>query len=89
MKWLTGEKLLIENYILKRGTCSNGLPRWLSGGHPPDNAGDVGSIPGWGRSPEEGNGNLLLHSCLGDPMDRGACWSTVQGLQKSHTRLSD
>ena len=31
MKWLTGEKLLIENYILKRGICSDGLRRWLSG----------------------------------------------------------
>ena len=78
MKWFTGEKLLIENYILKRGICSDGLRRWLSGG-------DVGSIPGWGRSPGEGNGNPLLYSYLGNSMDRGACWSTVQELQKSRT----
>ena len=36
------------------------------------NAGETGSIPGWGRSPGEGSGNLLQHSCLENPMDRGA-----------------
>ena len=35
----------------------------------PASAGDAGSIPGLGRSPEEGNGNPLQYSCLGDPMD--------------------
>ena len=35
-------------------------------------AGDPGSIPGLGRSPGEGNGNLLQHSCLENPMDGGA-----------------
>ena len=38
----------------------------------PANAGDVGLIPGLGRSPGEGNGNALQYSCLGNPMDRGA-----------------
>ena len=37
-------------------------------------------IPGSGRSPEEGNGNPLQYSCLGNPMDRGAWWATVQGV---------
>ena len=36
------------------------------------NAGDLGSIPGLGRSPEEGNGNPLQYSCLENPMDGGA-----------------
>ena len=36
------------------------------------NAGDLGLIPGSGRSPGEGNGNPLQHSCLENPMDRGA-----------------
>ena len=36
------------------------------------NVGDLGSIPAWGRSPGEGNGNPLLYSCLENPMDRGA-----------------
>ena len=39
------------------------------------NAGDLGSIPGWGRSPGEGNDNPLQYSCLGNPMDRGAWWA--------------
>ena len=39
--------------------------------------GDVGLIPGSGRSPGEGNGNLLQNSCLENPMDRGAWWTTV------------
>ena len=50
--------------------------------NPPVNAGDVGSIPGSGRSPREGNGNPLQYSCLGNPMDRGACQATVHGVAK-------
>ena len=44
--------------------------------------------PGSGRSPGEGSGNPLQYSCLGNPMDRGACWATVHGVTKSWTRLS-
>ena len=51
--------------------------------------GDLGSIPGLGRSPGEGNGNPLQYSCLENPMDRGAWWATVHGVTKSQTRLSD
>ena len=46
-------------------------------------AGDEGSIPGFGGPPEEGNGNPLQYSCLGNPMDRGSWWSTVHGIAKS------
>ena len=53
------------------------------------NAGDPGSIPGSGRSPGEGNGNLLQYSCLETPMERGAWWAAVHGVAKSWTRLSD
>ena len=53
------------------------------------NAGDLGSIPGSGRSPEEGNGNPLQYSCLGNSMDGGAWWATVHRVAKSRTRLSD
>ena len=48
----------------------------------PANAGDAGSSPGVGRSPGEGNGNPLLYSCLGNPMDRGAQWAIVPGVAK-------
>ena len=44
------------------------------------NAGDLGSIPGSGRSPGEGNGNPLQYYCLEDSMDRGAWWVTVHGV---------
>ena len=53
------------------------------------NAGDLGLIPGSGRSPGEGNGNPLQNSCLENPMDRGAWWATVHGVAKGQTRLSD
>ena len=51
----------------------------------PANAGDVGLIPGLGRSAGEGNGHLLQHSCLENPMDRGAWWAIVHGVAKSQT----
>ena len=57
--------------------------------NPPANAGNMGdmdSIPGSGRSPEGGNGNPLQYSCLENPMDRGALWTTVQRVTKSQTQ---
>ena len=53
------------------------------------NAGDLGSIPGSGRPPGEGNGNPLQYFCLENPIDRGAWWATVHGIAKSRTRLSN
>ena len=58
--------------------------------NPSANAGDVrnlGSIPGSGRSPGEGNGNPLQYSCLENAMDRGACWATVRAASNSQTQL--
>ena len=51
--------------------------------NPPANAGNMGLIPGSGRSPGGGHGNPLQYSCL----DRGAWWVTVHGIAKSQTRL--
>ena len=51
--------------------------------NPPADAGDVGSIPGSGRSPREGNGNPLQYSCQRNPMDRGAWQATVHEVAKS------
>ena len=53
------------------------------------NAGDLGSSPGLGRSPGEGNGNPLQYYCLENPMDRGAWQAAVYGVTKSWTRLSE
>ena len=55
----------------------------------PRNAGDLGSIPGSGRSPGERNGNPLQYSCLENPMDGGAWWATALGVARSRTSLSD
>ena len=52
------------------------------------NAGDVGSIPGLGRSPGEGNGNPLQYSCLGYPMDRGAWQAIAHRVAKSWNDLA-
>ena len=69
------------------------LPGFFSGGSESKesacNAGDLGSIPGLGRSPGEGNGNPLQNSYLENPMDRGSWWTTVHGVAKSQTWLSD
>ena len=53
------------------------------------NVRDLGSVPGLGRSPGEGNGNPLQYSCLENSMDRGAWQAIVCRVAKSQTRLSD
>ena len=53
------------------------------------NEGDLGSVPGLGRSPGGGNGNPLQYSYLENPMDRGAWWAAAHGVSKSWTQLSD
>ena len=49
------------------------------------NAGDLGSIPGSGRSPGEGNSNPLQYSCLENPMNGGAWWATVHRVAELDT----
>ena len=51
----------------------------------PANGGDVGSVPGLGRPPGEGNGTPLQYACLENPMDKGAWWATVRGATESDT----
>ena len=53
------------------------------------NAGDLGSIPGMGRSPGEGNNNPFQYFCLENSMDRGAWGAAVHGVTKSCTQLSN
>ena len=64
-----------------------GLPKWCSGKESTCRAGDadVGSIPGSGRSPEEGSGNPLQYICLENSMDRGAWQATVHGVTELET----
>ena len=64
------------------------LPQWLSGKESACNAedtGDVGSIPGSGRSLEEWNGSPLQYACLENPTDRGAWRATDQRVAESDT----
>ena len=68
-------------------THSSGLPQWPSSKESACNAGVTGSVPGLGRSPGGRHGNPLRSSCLENPMDRGAWWTTVQGAPKSQTQL--
>ena len=65
------------------------LPGGSAVNNPPATAGDVGSIPGSGRSPGEGSSNPHQYSYLGNPMDREAWLATIQGVAKSRTQLSD
>ena len=64
------------------GIQPNGFPGGSVVKNLPVNAGDTVSIPEWGRSLREGNGNPLRYSCLGNPMDRGAWQATVHGVSK-------
>ena len=57
--------------------------------NPPANAGDMGSIPGFGRSSSEGNGNPLQYSCLENPMDGAAWQAIVHAVAKSQTQSGD
>ena len=75
--------LLGRIYIRERGHRAWGFPGVLDGKEYSCNPGDPGSIPGSGRSPGEGTGNLLQYSCLGNPMDRGAWWATVRRVTES------
>ena len=64
------------------------LPRWIRGKESAcsaEAAGDVGMIPGSGRSPGGGYGNPLQYSCLENPMDRRAWWAAVHTVAKSQT----
>ena len=62
-----------------------GFPGGSDGKESACNAGDLGLIPGLGRSPGEGNGYPFQYSCLGNPMDREAWQATVHGVAESGT----
>ena len=66
-----------------------GFPGGSDGKESAFNAGDLGSIPGWGRCPGEGNSNPLQDSCLENPMNEGAWQAAVHRVTKSGTRLTD
>ena len=77
--------------ILGSALLTFGAGYWVAGDFPrhPRLFNSMRSTPGLGRSPGGGNGNPLQHSCLENPMDRGAWWATVHVVTKSWTQLSD
>ena len=77
---MEADKLPVEDTLLDVIYLQVGLPWQLTVKNLPASAGDVGLIPGSGRPPGEGNGNLLQYSCLGNPVARGAWWATVHGV---------
>ena len=84
---LTKAVLIIALLFWRMYTCFGGLPRSVSvKNHLP--VPETGLIPGSERSFGEGDGNLLLYSCLENPMDTGAGWATVHGVTKNLTLLS-
>ena len=68
--------------VFPGGAMVKNLP--ANAGH----TGDLGLIPGSGRSFGVGNGNSLQYFCLGNSMDRGVWQATVHGVAKSQTQLS-
>ena len=62
-----------------------GFPGGTDGKESTCNRGDLGSVPGLGRSPGEGNNYLLHCSCMENSIDRGTWWATVHGVTKSRT----
>ena len=80
---------LIPLFLVNFLYCGLGFPGGSEVKASACNAGDLGSIPGSGSSPGEGNGNPLQYSCLENPKDGGAWWALVHGVTKSRTQLSD
>ena len=71
--------------VTKASNCDIGFPGGSAVKATACNAGNLGLIPGSGRYPGEGNGNLLQYSCMGNPMDRGAWKAMVYGVANSRT----
>ena len=81
----SGNMLLFSVYVVP----SLDFPGGSDSKEPVYNAGDLGSVPGSGRSPGEGNGDPLQYSCLENSVDRGTWRAIVHGITKSQTWLSD
>ena len=79
----------MRNEIISVYTLILGFPGGSDGKEPACDAGDLDSIPGSGRFPEEGKGYPLQYSCLENPMERGAWRAIVHGVANSRTHLRD
>ena len=77
--------LWYKGYMLHKHIQIDHFPDGSDGKDSASNVGHLGSIPRLGRFPGGGDGNPLQYSCLKNPMDRGAWWATVMGLQSDMT----
>ena len=75
--------ITVKCHILHTGFTGGSVVK-----NPLANAGDMGSIPGSGRSAEEGNGSPFQHYCLGNPIDRQAWWTTVHSMVQEELDLT-
>ena len=76
---------IILSFLICDPLCSWGFPGGSEGKESACSVGDLSLIPGLGRSPGGGHGNPLQHSCLENPIDRGACWAGIHEVTKSQT----
>lgn len=83
--WISFSVLL---KLLRTSNAYIGLPWWYSGKESACRAGDTGSVPGCGRQPGGGNGNLLQDPSLGKPVGRGAWQTAARGVGESWTQLA-
>ena len=95
-----GKKTILPSSLQKEGSPADTLiltyldpfwcfPRSSAAKESDYNPGDLGLIPGLGRSPGGGHGNPLKYSCPENFMDRGAWRATVHGVTQSRTQMSD
>ena len=82
MLWTWGGGRLALTVICYMPCTIKGSPGGSFGQESSCNAGDLSLIPGFGRSPGKGSGNPLQYSCLGNPVDRGACRAMVHGVSR-------
>ena len=87
--YMVGQNLTTKEELMVIHLPNHWFPSGSDGKASACNVGNLGSIPGSGRSPGEGNGNPLQYSCLENSMDGGAWWATVHGVAKSQTWLSN
>ena len=83
--WHKGKNKVCSRYLFINYYLRWAFPGGSDGKESACNKGDLGSIPGLGRFPGEGNGNPYQHSCLENPMDRGTWWVTIHVVAKSQT----
>ena len=83
------EKPSQQLLLIHRDSVTMGFPGGSAGKESTCNAGDLGSIPGLGRSPGEGNSYTLQYSCLESSLDIGAWQVTVHGVTKSQTQVNE